>query len=117
MRGLILVLATPYFVTTDESGHFRLSGLPSGHYTLKVGSIAAHSRASCRSEKRLDSSRRFSCDPLSDEGKSQAASFRAKLLIAMMLLVAGLTATGLYLAQRNAMADLRRICNAPSNPT
>src|SRR6266404_9570843 len=36
MRGLILVLATPYFVTTDESGHFRLSGLPSGHYTLKV---------------------------------------------------------------------------------
>ena len=36
MRGLILVLATPYFVTTDTSGRFRLQGLPSGHYTLKA---------------------------------------------------------------------------------
>jgi plastocyanin len=36
MRGLILVLATPHFVTTDESGHFRLSALPAGHYTLKA---------------------------------------------------------------------------------
>ena len=36
MRGLILVLATPYFTTTDESGAFRLTGLPSGHYTLKA---------------------------------------------------------------------------------
>ena len=36
MRGLILVLATPHFVTTDANGHFRLNGLPSGHYTLKA---------------------------------------------------------------------------------
>src|SRR4026208_1174900 len=36
MRGLILVLNTPYFVITDESGRFRLSGLPAGHYTLKA---------------------------------------------------------------------------------
>lgn len=36
MRGLILVLATPYFTTTDENGHFRLSGLPPGKYTLKA---------------------------------------------------------------------------------
>jgi plastocyanin len=36
MRGLILVLATPHFTTTDESGHFRLNGLPAGHYTLKA---------------------------------------------------------------------------------
>jgi plastocyanin len=36
MRGLILVLNTPHFVTTDPSGHFRLSGLPAGHYTLKA---------------------------------------------------------------------------------
>jgi plastocyanin len=36
MRGLILVLATPHFTTTDESGRFRLSGLPAGHYTLKA---------------------------------------------------------------------------------
>jgi plastocyanin len=36
MRGLILVLATPYFVTTDTSGRFRLERLPAGHYTLKA---------------------------------------------------------------------------------
>src|ERR1041385_1547768 len=36
MRGLILALATPPFAPTDESGHFRLSGLPAGHYTLKA---------------------------------------------------------------------------------
>ena len=36
MRGLILVLNTPYFVTTDADGRFRLSGLPPGHYTLKA---------------------------------------------------------------------------------
>jgi plastocyanin len=36
MRGLILVLNTPYFVMTDTAGHFRLNGLPAGHYTLKV---------------------------------------------------------------------------------
>jgi plastocyanin len=36
MRGLILVLNTPYFVVTDTQGRFRLSELPSGHYTLKA---------------------------------------------------------------------------------
>jgi len=36
MRGLILVLNTPYFVMTDSDGHFRLSGLPAGRYTLKA---------------------------------------------------------------------------------
>jgi plastocyanin len=36
MRGLILVLNTPYFVVTDAEGRFRLSGLPSGHYMLKA---------------------------------------------------------------------------------
>ena len=36
MRGLLLVLDTPYFIRTDEDGRFRLSGLPSGHYTLKA---------------------------------------------------------------------------------
>ncbi|HWX15986.1 MAG TPA: carboxypeptidase regulatory-like domain-containing protein [Chthoniobacterales bacterium] len=36
MRGLLLVLDTPYFIRTDEEGRFRLSGLPSGHYTLKA---------------------------------------------------------------------------------
>jgi plastocyanin len=36
MRGLILVLNTRYFVITGPDGRFRLSGLPSGHYTLKA---------------------------------------------------------------------------------
>jgi plastocyanin len=36
MRGLILVLNTPYFVMTDTDGHFRLDGLPAGHHTLKA---------------------------------------------------------------------------------
>ena len=36
MRGLILVLATPHFATTDENGRFRLNGLPAGHYNLKA---------------------------------------------------------------------------------
>ena len=36
MRGLILVLNTPYFVMTDTTGRFRLDKLPAGHYTLKA---------------------------------------------------------------------------------
>jgi plastocyanin len=36
MRGLILVLNTPYFVISDTDGHFRLSGLPAGRHTLKA---------------------------------------------------------------------------------
>jgi len=36
MRGLILVLATPHFAVTDESGGFKLAGLPAGHYILKA---------------------------------------------------------------------------------
>ena len=36
MRGLILVLNTPYFVMTNTAGRFRLDKLPAGHYTLKA---------------------------------------------------------------------------------
>ncbi len=36
MRGLILVLDTPYWVVTDPAGRYRLAGLPPGHHTLKV---------------------------------------------------------------------------------
>lgn len=36
MRALILVLDTPHFVVTDNEGRYRLSGLPSGRYTLKA---------------------------------------------------------------------------------
>lgn len=36
MRGLILVLNSPYFVTTGPGGHYRLSGLPPGNYILKA---------------------------------------------------------------------------------
>src|SRR5207248_11305232 len=34
MRGLILVLSTPYFVMTDTAGRFRLVKLPAGTYQL-----------------------------------------------------------------------------------
>ena len=36
MRALILVLDTPYFVTTDTEGRFKLAGLPAGKYKLKA---------------------------------------------------------------------------------
>ncbi len=36
MRGLILVLDTPYFVISNSDGRFRLTNLPSGRYTLKA---------------------------------------------------------------------------------
>jgi plastocyanin len=36
MRALILVLDTPYFTITDTEGHYRLTKLPAGHYTLKA---------------------------------------------------------------------------------
>jgi len=36
MRGLILVVDTPYFVLTKTDGSYRLDGLPPGRYTLKA---------------------------------------------------------------------------------
>lgn len=36
MRGVILVLDTPYFATTDVDGRYRISGVPGGTYPLKV---------------------------------------------------------------------------------
>jgi plastocyanin len=36
MRGLILVLATPYFAITDPDGRYRLTSLPAGHFTVKA---------------------------------------------------------------------------------
>jgi len=36
MRGLILVLNTPYFVVINAQGRFRLSDLPAGRHTLKA---------------------------------------------------------------------------------
>jgi len=36
MRGAILVLETPYFVTTDTDGDFKLTGLPTGEFKLKA---------------------------------------------------------------------------------
>ncbi len=36
MRGLILVLATPYFAVTDAAGNFRLTNLPRGRFVLKA---------------------------------------------------------------------------------
>ncbi|HWA84987.1 MAG TPA: carboxypeptidase regulatory-like domain-containing protein, partial [Opitutus sp.] len=36
MRGLLLIVDTPYFVVTDAEGNYRLTGLPEGHYELKA---------------------------------------------------------------------------------
>jgi len=36
MRAIILVLQTPYFVTSGTDGQYKLDGLPAGHYTLKA---------------------------------------------------------------------------------
>ena len=46
--------------------------------------------------------------PAREEKKSQAAGFRGKLFVALMLVVCGLTAAGLYLAERNAATDMQR---------
>jgi plastocyanin len=34
MRGLILVLASPYFAMTDSDGRYRLTKLPAGHFVV-----------------------------------------------------------------------------------
>jgi plastocyanin len=36
MRGIILVLETPFFQKTDSSGHYRLEHLPTGRFVLKA---------------------------------------------------------------------------------
>jgi plastocyanin len=36
MRGIILVVETPYFVRSDGGGNYRLTGLPAGRYILKA---------------------------------------------------------------------------------
>lgn len=36
MRGIILVLETPYFTKSDPDGRFKLGGLPAGNYKLKA---------------------------------------------------------------------------------
>ncbi len=36
MRGVILVLDTPYFTTTQTNGEYRLENLPAGTYQLKA---------------------------------------------------------------------------------
>jgi plastocyanin len=36
MRGVILVLDTPYFTRTQTNGLYRMQDLPAGHYLLKA---------------------------------------------------------------------------------
>jgi hypothetical protein len=40
MNAFINVSATPFFAVTDADGHFTISGLPTGTYTL----AAAHEK-------------------------------------------------------------------------
>src|SRR6266550_5703214 len=46
--------------------------------------------------------------PASGPSKRSGASFRTKLLVAMMLVVSAITGSGLYLAQRNVTAAAKR---------
>jgi plastocyanin len=34
MEGYVIVLSTPYFATTDKTGHFEIQGVAAGKYTL-----------------------------------------------------------------------------------
>ncbi|NOY28045.1 MAG: hypothetical protein GXP62_19445 [Oligoflexia bacterium] len=36
MEGFVVVLATPHFAVTDAEGHFTISGVPDGHYSVAV---------------------------------------------------------------------------------
>jgi hypothetical protein len=36
MRGVVLVLETPYFKKTDSAGRYRLEHLPAGHFLLRA---------------------------------------------------------------------------------
>jgi plastocyanin len=36
MRGLILVLDTPYFTVSESDGRYRLTKLPAGHFVVKA---------------------------------------------------------------------------------
>ncbi len=38
MSGYIVVVATPYFAVTNETGSFEIKDVPPGHYTLKTWS-------------------------------------------------------------------------------
>jgi len=44
MRGIIVVLDTPYFTTTATNGQFRLENLPAGKYVLKAWLDEKHVR-------------------------------------------------------------------------
>jgi plastocyanin len=42
MRGVIVVLDSPFFATTDTNGFYQLTNLPAGNYTLKTWADEKH---------------------------------------------------------------------------
>ena len=36
MHALLVATEHPYYALTDESGHFKIEGIPEGNYTLSV---------------------------------------------------------------------------------
>ena len=105
MRGLILVLDTPYFTITDPDGHYRLTKLPAGISRQGMDQQQDDAGASGRSEERRGPAGRSAVSPSAEPRPAGIRRFRTKLLVAMMLVVSVLTSLGIYVAQRRAAAD------------
>ncbi len=113
MRGLILVLASPYFAITDPDGHYRLTRLPAGHFIgQSLGGQQDDAGTSGRFEEGRGPARRSPMSPSAEPRPAGIRRFRTKLTLAMMLVVSALTSLGLFVAQRRAaeyaQTDLQR---------
>ena len=108
MRGLILVLETPYFAITDAQGHFRLTNLPAGrHLAQSLDRQQNDAGTSGRFAAGCGVARGPAVNPATTHRTPGIRRFRTRLLIAMMLVVSVLTLLGIFLAQRRAADDAR----------